>query len=523
VSLTYARACKDAHLFGPWFAGETWSTWRVIDKAIFGEALNATELTTFKQLAGGREPPTAPVAEAWIIAGRRSAKSAKAASIACYLATVGVEVYGWRKSLVAGERGVIQVLAVDRDQAQICFNYVLGYLTQPTLAEMVRRQTADTVELDNNFTIEITTADRRSVRGRTVAAVIFDEVAHWAGEDAAHSDEGIYQAVKPSMATIKNSLLIAISSPHMRRGLLWQKFSECYGKSDAKTLVLQAPTWTLNPTLSVDADPIKQAFIDDPQWASAEYGAEFRRDLEAYVSLEALNRCTDAVSERLPEWDKTYACFVDPSGGSSDSMTMAITHCEGKTIVLDAIREVVPPFSPNAVVEQFCEVLRKYQIATVYGDRYGGEWCREPFLHRGVNYEISERSKSDIYRDFLPLLNSRSVALLDHRRMRQQFMGLERRSTRGGRDSIDHAHGGKDDICNAVAGACLCTVEHGVVLPSHRLPTHAIGGDFDPLASADERAAAAHREEARAGYFTGPGWAPTWHDDGESQQTLGGN
>ena len=120
--LTYSVACQDKYLFAPWFSGETWKTWQVIDKAIFGEQLSPAELQTFKQLAGGRDPPTEPVTEAWIIAGRRSAKSAKAASIAVWVATVGVTLYGWRKSLVAGERGVVQVLAVDRDQARIVFN-----------------------------------------------------------------------------------------------------------------------------------------------------------------------------------------------------------------------------------------------------------------------------------------------------------------------------------------------------------------------------------------------------------------
>jgi hypothetical protein len=516
MPLTYASACRDGYLFAPWFAGESWATWSVIDKAIFGEPLNAAELATFKQLAGGREPPTEPVNEAWLICGRRSGKSAKAASIATYLATVGVEVYGWRKSLVAGERGVVQVLAVDRDQARIVFNYVLGYLTQPMLAKMVRRQTADTIEFTNNFVIEITTADRRSVRGRTVAAVIFDEVAHWPNEYAANADELIYQAIKPAMATMRNSLLIGISSPHARRGLLWTKFSEGFGKT-GKTLVVQAPTWTLNPTLSPDRDPIKQAFVDDPQWAAAEYGAEFRSDIETFVSLEVLNRCTDSVGERLPEWSKSYAAFVDPSGGSNDSMTLAVAHAEGKLIVLDVIREVVPPFSPNAVVEQFAEVLRHYQVWTVYGDRFAGLFCQEPFIQRGISYETSERAKSDIYRDFLPLLNSRAVALLDHRRMRQQFLALERRTTRGGKDSIDHSPGGHDDIANAVAGACLAAIEHAGAVPAHRLQSRAID-DYDPLATPEENMVALARAERRAGHFTGPGWAPTWVGDDQTQQ-----
>jgi hypothetical protein len=223
----------------------------------------------------------------------------------------------------------------------------------------------------------------------------------------------------------------------------------------------------------------------------------------------------------LPEWSKAYAAFVDPSGGSNDSMTMALAHADGKLIVLDAIREVVPPFSPNAVVEQFAELLRRYQVWTVYGDRYAGEWCREPFLQRGIGYEISERSKSDIYRDFLPLLNSRAVSLLDHRRMRQQLLGLERRTTRGGKDSIDHPPGGHDDVANAVAGACLCAIEIAAVVPAHRLPSHAFN-TYDPLATNEENAIAMARAEARSGYYTGPGWAPTWHGDERTQQQAYG-
>jgi hypothetical protein len=33
-----------------------------------------------------------------------------------------------------------------------------------------------------------------------------------------------------------------------------------------------------------------------------------------------------------------------------------------------------------------------------------------------------------------------------------QLLGLERKTARGGKDSIDHAPGGKDDVANAVAG-----------------------------------------------------------------------
>jgi hypothetical protein len=55
------------------------------------------------------------------------------------------------------------------------------------------------------------------------------------------------------------------------------------------------------------------------------------------------------------------------------------------------------------------------------------------------------------------MLNSGSVDLLDNERMVNQFVGLERRTSRSGRDSIDHGPSGKDDVANAVAGAC-CNV-----------------------------------------------------------------
>jgi hypothetical protein len=45
--------------------------------------------------------------------------------------------------------------------------------------------------------------------------------------------------------------------------------------------------------------------------------------------------------------------------------------------------------------------------------------------------------------------------LLDHPRLINQICGLERRTARGGRDSIDHSPGNHDDVANAVAGAIV--------------------------------------------------------------------
>jgi hypothetical protein len=94
-------------------------------------------------------------------------------------------------------------------------------------------------------------------------------------------------------------------------------------------------------------------------------------------------------------------------------------------------------------------------VTSVHGDRYAGEWPREQFRKHGVNYTPSEQVKSDLYRDLLPLLTSGRAELLDDPRLVRELLGLERKTARGGKDSIDHAPGAHDDTANAVAGALV--------------------------------------------------------------------
>ena len=72
------------------------------------------------------------------------------------------------------------------------------------------------------------------------------------------------------------------------------------------------------------------------------------------------------------------------------------------------------------------------------GDRFAGECPRELFREHGIAYELLARSKSDYYVDALALFNSRRVELLDHPRTNTQICTLERRTARGGRDTVDH-------------------------------------------------------------------------------------
>ena len=185
-------------------------------------------------------------------------------------------------------------------------------------------------------------------------------------------------------------------------------------------------------------------------------GAQFRTDIESFVNRDAVEACVaPGLYERAPLPGLRYAAFTDPSGGSQDSFTLAVSHRDGDQVLFDAVREVRPPFSPESVVGEFAAVLKSYRVSRVVGDRYAGEFPRELFRKHGVTYDLSQQPKSDLYRDVLPLLNSKRVDLLDHPKLIAQLCGLERRTARSGRDSIDHGPGAHDDVANACAGALI--------------------------------------------------------------------
>ena len=456
-SVSILHVMKDPQLFGTIFTDPSWHAWRVCAAVIFGltDALAPGDHSLITTCLGGRALPTRQVREAWLVCGRRAGKSFFVALVAVYLSCF--RTY----RLARGERGIFMVLAADRRQARVVMRYVKGFLQEsPMLASLIARETQTEIELTNGVTIEIHTTSFKSVRGYTLVGAIADEIAYWPTDESASPDKEELQALRPAMATVPNALLLCISSPYARRGELWRAFRDHFGQDSDQVLVWRADTVTMNATVAREV--IDQAYADDPAAAAAEFGAEFRQDLEGYVSREALEQVTASGRLELPPLPNiSYRAFADPSGGSRDSMTLAVAHRDGDRAILDAVREVRPPFSPQQVVAEFVDLLRSYRVTRIGGDRYAGEWPREVFRKLGVAYQVCETAKSDLYQRLLPLLNSGQVALLDHPRLLSQLSQLERRTSRGGRDLIDHAPRAFDDVANCAAGALVDALSRG--------------------------------------------------------------
>jgi hypothetical protein len=450
--VTIIDTIRDPHLFAAFFKGDSWKPWIVALKAIFGLPMDESERDLFVKHTGRETPPTGQAREGWFVVGRRGGKSRIAALVAVYLSCFR----SYKDVLAPGERGVVMLIACDRQQAKVLMRYIVGFLEGvPMLARLIVRRTEEEIDLSNGITIAIHTSSYRAVRGYTIVAAILDEIAFWRSDESANPDIEVVNALKPAMSTVEGSMLIAIGSPYSRRGIQYQTFKECYAKDDSDVLVWKAATREMNSR--VPQSVVDRAYAQDPASASAEYGAEFRSDLEAFVSQEVVEAAVVLGRRELPPVPGvSYTAFVDPSGGSGgDSFTVAIAHFENERHVLDAIRERRGPLSPDSVIREYAAFLKGYGVHSVTGDRYSAQFVVEAFSRHGIKYTASERTKSELYLETLPLLNSGRLELLDDARLVSQSVRLERRTSRGGKDSVDHPPGSHDDVANAAAGALV--------------------------------------------------------------------
>jgi hypothetical protein len=456
AGITLLNAMADGRLYGPWFKQEhTWRSWRVFLRALFGlPMLSPKDRAIYQKHTQRSKTPTRQAREGWLVVGRRGGKSFITALIASYLAAFR----DYREFLAPGERCTVMVLASDRKQARVVMRYVTALFEQiPLLNRMVERMGAESIDLNNSVTVEVATASFRTTRGYTIGCCIADELAYWHDDaTSANPASAIIEALLPGMSTIPGALLLGISSPYSRNGILWERYRDCFGHDDSDVLVWQAASRDMNPTLPQSV--VDRAYADDPASAAAEYGGEFRSDIEGFLDPAWIEAAVvEGLHEIAPDPTKQYVAYCDPSGGSADAFTLGISHNEGGKLVLDVLRVRHPPFNPLSVCAEFAATLKRYGLSKVVGDRYSAQFVVSAFQEHGIYYEPSERSTSDVYLEILPHFAQGAVQLLDNRVLLNELRQLERRTGRG-KDVISHPPRGHDDAACSACGSCLLAV-----------------------------------------------------------------
>ena len=468
-SLDIVAAMAHPGLFGPYFRGASWDGWRTFLKGAYALPMSDAERVFFRTIAE-REPPKRRVRERWCIAGRGAGKD----SITSLDIAFSAALFDQQDRLRPGERASVLCLACDREQAKIVLNYVGAYFTEiPPLKAMVVRETSDGFELNNGVDIVVATNSFRSTRGRTILSACLDEVAFWQDETSTRPDVETYNALRPGLR-LPTSTMTVISTPYRRSGLLYNKFAKHFGRDDDDVLVIKAPSIVLNPTL--DQAIIDQAIEADAAVANAEWLAEFRDDLAAYVPRDLIEAAVDrGVVARPYDPRHRYVSFCDASSGQQDSFAAAVTHMEGDIAILDCLVEVPAPFSTAAATATVAGVLKSYRLSSTMGDDFARGWVISEFGRHGIRFEPrpTEMNRSALYLEALPLFTAARVRLLDSARLISQFCALERRVMAGGRDRVDHPNrsGHHDDLANSCAGALwrcsqeLLPADWSLVLP----------------------------------------------------------
>jgi hypothetical protein len=449
TAIAIDRALADPGLLGGALGDlSSWSTWLAVLKSAFGLALTETELATFVKVAGDRPPPARQVRELWAVVARRSGKSRVAAALAVFLALFQ------RHKLAKGETGYVLALAASADQAKNVFQYCTGFIDgSDVLRREVASITAHEIRLRNNVIVGVHVNSYRTIRGKTLLATIFDEVSFWRDEASATPDVETYRAVMPSLIA-SNGMLIGISTPYRRAGLLYAKHRDHFARASDDVLVVQGDSATFNPTLS--SALIESHRQSDPESAVSEWwDAQFRSDISALLTEDLVELAIDRSRppELPPQTGVRYKCFIDASGGRHDSYTVCIGHKDQSgRFVCDVLRGKEPPFDPQEVTREYGALAKEYGCTRVAGDAYSADWIVAAFRECGITYQRSDKSRSDLYLEGLPLFSRGLVSLPEHRCLCRELRLLERHVSRAGRDRVDHGRGGSDDYANAVFG-----------------------------------------------------------------------
>lgn len=372
-----------------------------------------------------------------------------------------MRAHQYKEHLSPGETAVVLCLSQDKDQAGVLLGYCQGILeTSPRLRSLlptneqgeVKEPSGDSIKLNNGIQIRVKAASFRSLRGFTACAVLADEIAFWRDSNSRNPADFILKSVRPTLASMPGSMLLAFSSPWAKSGVLWDHHKSYYKENDPHIICFQGASRTLNPTLPKRV--VEKAIKKDPEMAKTEYLAQFRTDVQVLFSDENLDPVIVPGRRVLqPQKGITYFAAVDASGGSSDSFTMAIAHMDPDTLrlVLDLVAERKPPFSPQAVCVEFSRIMKKWGCHSASADKYAKGWVEEGFSLNKITLHQEAPPKTELYQELLARINSEEVELLDHDALRGQLECLERHVRPGGQEKIYEPPNAHDDLANAAA------------------------------------------------------------------------
>jgi hypothetical protein len=451
---TIIEALEDTDLLGCLeMSGDSWGTWHVILKAAYGLPLDSDELPIFTEITGLSEynPPDGGWRRVVIIAGRQSGKSSVIGAVVDYDSLFPlVEGANLRAVLVAQDQEALK---------SVLFSYAKRPFENGPLEDSLDGKiTSVTIPLDNGVTIRAYPCSSKAIRGPRAIGVYLDEFAFYRSSSGEPLEKKVSDAARYSLLTTGGKTWI-ISSPYDEGSELHRLYEQHYGKANETTIVFQAPTELLNPTISeATLDAIRS---EDPDAAAAELDAQFRKGLSKLFDMANVQACVDiGRTERAPMDGVKYVGFVDAASGTRaglDRYTIGVGHMDkglGR-VVIDTVRVWHPPFNPQTVTAEAAAIFRAYGIVKVHGDKLALGYVGAEFAGHRILYEPTEgtdQTASAMILNLLPGVNANQISLLDQADVLAEFKTIDRVLTSGGVQKTSHPRGTHDDALVAIAG-----------------------------------------------------------------------
>jgi len=454
---------------------------KVILKCISGIPLTQTEEQIFREMAQGNPPLPSPNQrwrEIWIIGGRGGGKSILTCSIAILTATA----IDFSPYIRTGELITIPIIVPHSQDADQDMAYLEGMLDQSPLLrrELDGDPVMKKIRFSNRRVIEIFTCQKRgkNIRGRTIPLAIMEEAAYMEYEGKV-VDHDILRAIRPGLARIPGSLLLVITSPSAKQGMVWETYRRADQFADS-ILVLKAPTLLLNP----DFDPaiIEEERKRDPENARCEYDAEFLEVVESFLPSDLIDSCArDATDHHitLRKYNPNITSYIAVTDVAfrADTWTYCILHKEmgeyTSRIVLDYIQGFTGtkkhPIDIHFATKEIARVCRQYHVYEIYGDHYAADPIRTALRRQGLLYNpiyISPDYKRSMYSNLKILIEQELLSLLDHPPSIAELKSLQIIFSPSGQWQIKSPKGATEDYASILAlGSYLLSKEEETFEP----------------------------------------------------------
>lgn len=376
------------------------------------------------------------------------------------------------KQLAFLEKGYGLVVAPSVKLGQQTLQFVRGYiLGTASLRGLLQEEDSESITLKRpdgrliEFRVEAASAKGSEMRGKSIFGAVMDEAAIFRDKDFKVNDSDIYEAIEPRL--VPGGQIIIASTPWTEVGLLWQLFSQNFGKPTT-AVAARAPTLEMrdDPTVRQMAE---LARMRNPENARREIDAQFlSSDDQQFFPSDVINKCIDETMD--PEQPLTPIPGIGVLAGGdlafiSDSSALAIIHVHDTVMKLAEVMELRPepgkPLKPSFVFGKFVERLSHHGATTVMADAHYREAISEFLRDNDINFRLAPIQPADSFIRARALMREGRVKFPKNERLVNQLKEVRSKRNPGGSISIQLPRRKEGHHCDLVSAFVLALYQAG--------------------------------------------------------------